>query len=158
MEAKKGLPIMYSHILIATDGSELAQKGVDHGLSLAKQLGGKVTILSVGDTLASYAFGGEFATAAAMAGFHDYRQKQEEAATSMLDGIKAAAVKMGVPADTVYVEDAQPAEAIVEVARERDCALIVMASHGRRGLGRLFLGSQTIEVLTNSPIPVLVVR
>ncbi|WP_311029171.1 universal stress protein [Mesorhizobium koreense] len=65
---------------------------------------------------------------------------------------------MGVPADTVFIKEARPAEAIVDVAKERDCALVVMASHGRRGLSRLFLGSQTIEVLTHNQIPVLVVR
>ena len=62
------------------------------------------------------------------------------------------------PRRAPIIEAMRPAEAIVETAREKDCNLIVMASHGRRGLGRLFLGSQTIETLTHSPVPVLVVR
>lgn len=149
---------MYSHILIATDGSELAQRGVDHGLSLAKQLGGKVTILNVSEPVTPYAFGGEFVTAASVAEFAAHKKRLEESAAAILGKVKAAATAMGVSAETVYIEEMRPAEAIVDVAMERDCALIVMASHGRRGLGRLFLGSQTIEVLTHSAIPVLVVR
>jgi nucleotide-binding universal stress UspA family protein len=151
---------MYSHILIATDGSELAQKGVDHGLSLAKQLGSKVTILNVSEPLSPYLFGGEMGAGAAVASidFEAYRRQQRDAATTVLDKAKAAAAGAGVPVDTLYVEEMRPAEAIVDTAKERNCSLIIMASHGRRGLGRLFLGSQTIEVLTHSPIPVLVVR
>lgn len=149
---------MYSHILIATDGSEIAQKGVDHGLRLAKELGGKITILNVSEPLSPYLFGGEMGATATTIDFEAYRRQQQDAATAILDKAKAAAIGAGVAAETVYIEEMRPAEAIVEVAKERNCALIVMASHGRRGLGRLFLGSQTIEVLTHSRIPVLVVR
>jgi nucleotide-binding universal stress UspA family protein len=151
---------MYSHILIATDGSELAQKGIDHGLSLAKRLGSKVTVLTVSEPLSPYLFGGQMGATAAVApiDFETYWRQQREAATEILDKAKASSASAGVPVDTVYIEEMRPAEAIVDVAKERSCALIIMASHGRRGLGRLFLGSQTIEVLTHSPIPVLVVR
>jgi nucleotide-binding universal stress UspA family protein len=65
---------------------------------------------------------------------------------------------MAVMADTVLIEDALPAEAIIEAAKAHDCSLIAMASHGRRGLGRLMMGSVTAEVLAHSPVPVLVVR
>jgi nucleotide-binding universal stress UspA family protein len=151
---------MYPHILIATDGSELAQKGIDHGLSLAKQLDSKVTIMNVSEPLSPYLLGGQMGASAAVAtiDFEAYRRQRQEAATAIFDKAKSEAANVGVPADTVYIEEMRPAEAIVDVARERNCSLIVMASHGRRGLGRLFLGSQTIEVLTHSPIPVLVVR
>ena len=149
---------MYTHILIATDGSQLAQKGVDHGLSLARQLKGKVTILNVSEPLPFYTMGGEFGVAAPPIDFEAYRQGSRDAATRILDKAKAAADKAGVPAETVYVEEMRPAEAIVETAKEKNCNLVVMASHGRRGLGRLFLGSQTVETLTHSPVPVLVVR
>jgi nucleotide-binding universal stress UspA family protein len=151
---------MYSHILIATDGSELAQKGLDQGFSLAKQLGGKVTILNVSEPLSPYLLGGQMGASAAVAtiDFEAYRRQQQETATAILDKAKSEATSAGVPADTVYIEEMRPAEAIVDVAKEKGCSLIVMASHGRRGFGRLFLGSQTIEVLTHSPIPVLVVR
>jgi nucleotide-binding universal stress UspA family protein len=151
---------MYSHILIATDGSELAQRGVDHGLSLAKKLGSKVTVLNVSEPLSPYLLGDQMGASAAVAtiDFEAYRRQQKETATVILDKAKSEAANVGVPVDTVYVEETRPAEAIVDVANERNCSLIVMASHGRRGLGRLFLGSQTIEVLTHSQIPVLVVR
>jgi nucleotide-binding universal stress UspA family protein len=149
---------MYTHILIATDGSELAQKGIDHGLSLAKVTGGKVTILTVSEPIPTYAFGGGLGGAGLAIDFEAYRQSGRETGEKILAAAKAAADRAGVAAETVYVEEQRPAEAIVETAKERDCNLIVMASHGRRGLGRLFLGSQTIETLTFSPVPVLVVR
>jgi nucleotide-binding universal stress UspA family protein len=87
-----------------------------------------------------------------------YDAGQKEGATKVLAGVKAAADRLGVVAETVHVPDAQPAEAIVSTAKERQCNLIVMASHGRRGLRRLLLGSQTSEVLVSSAVPVLVVR
>lgn len=149
---------MYTHILIATDGSELAQKGLDHGLSLARKLEGKVTILNVSEPVPVYAMGGEFGPAGPAIDLEAYRQGGREAARKILGEAEAAAEKAGVPAETVHVELMRPAEAIVETAKDRGCNLIVMASHGRRGLGRLFLGSQTIETLTYSPVPVLVVR
>jgi len=149
---------MYSHILITTDGSELAQKGVDHGLSLAKKHGSKVTILTVSDPFPPYMFSGEFGVVTPTTDFEGYRESVKEAATRILDRVKADATKMGISARAVYVEGERPAEAIVETSEKQNCNLIVMASHGRGGLGRLFLGSQTIEVLTFSKLPVLVVR
>ncbi len=149
---------MYSHILIATDGSEVAQKGVDQGLTLAKNLGAKVTLLTVTE-------GFPFSVTAAGAGWVPgpaevslYEEGQKDFADKLLSKVKAAAEQMGVEASTLHVPGARPAEAIIEAAKSEGCSLIVMASHGRRGLGRLILGSQTVEVLTYSPVPVLVVR
>jgi nucleotide-binding universal stress UspA family protein len=79
-------------------------------------------------------------------------------AAEILAKIKAAADKIGVIAETVHVPDSRPAEAILESAARHGCSLIVMASHGRRGISRLLLGSQTAEVVAHSPVPVLVVR
>jgi len=149
---------MYTHILIATDGSELAQKGLDHGLSLAMKLGGKVTILNVSEPIPAYAMGGEFGMPSPAIDFEAWRQSGREAAARILGKAREAADRIGVAAETVHVEGMRPAEAIVETAGDKGCNLIVMASHGRRGLGRLFLGSQTIETLTHSSVPVLVVR
>jgi nucleotide-binding universal stress UspA family protein len=149
---------MYTHILIATDGSELAQKGLDHGLSLARMLGSKVTILNVSEPIPVHAIGAEYGAMGTAIDFEAYREAGKEAADRILRKAKEAADKFGVAAETLYVELMRPAEAIVETAQERSCNLIVMASHGRRGLGRLFLGSETIETLTHSSIPVLVVR
>jgi nucleotide-binding universal stress UspA family protein len=87
-----------------------------------------------------------------------YEARQKETAQKVLAAAKMAAEKLGVTADTVLVPEAHPAEAIIELAMARGCNLIVMASHGRRGLRKLVLGSQTSEVLAHSQIPVLVVR
>jgi len=150
---------MYKHILISTDGSEVAQKGVDHGLSLAKSLGTPVTIIMVTERFPVSVYngiaGGWIPGPEEMA---RYEARQKEFAQEVLAAVGAAAKKLGVPADTVHVPEAYPAEAIVEMAKARDCSLIVMASHGRRGLRKLVLGSQTSEVLAGSPVPVLVVR
>ncbi len=146
---------MYKHILIATDGSEVARKGVDHGLSLARSIGAKVTIVMVTERWPVYAGPEWIPGPTEMA---DYEARQKEAATTVLADVKAAADRLGVGAETVHVPEALPAEAIVATATERHSDLIVMASHGRRGLRRLLLGSQTSEVLVSSPVPVLVVR
>jgi nucleotide-binding universal stress UspA family protein len=149
---------MYNHILISTDGSDLAQKGVDHGLSLAKNIGAKVTFVTVTEP---FPFDASAAGAGWMPGPDDmslYEEGQKEFADKLLARAQQAAVHMGVEAAVLHVPDARPAEAIVEAANSEGCSLIVMASHGRRGLGRLILGSQTSEVLTYSKVPVLVVR
>ena len=146
---------MYKHILITTDGSEVAAKGVDHGLSLAKSTGARVTIVMVTERWPVYAGPEWIPGPTEMA---DYDARQKEGAAQVLGEAKAKADKLGVKAETVHVPDAQPAEAIIDTAKKRQCDVIVMASHGRRGLRRLLLGSQTSEVLVSSPIPVLVVR
>jgi nucleotide-binding universal stress UspA family protein len=149
---------MYKHILISTDGSEVAQKGVDHGLSLAKSLGAKVTLVTVTEPF-------PFSATAAGAGWvpgpgdiSSYEEGQKEFADRTLTAAKAAAQALGVEVATVHVADGRPAEAILDTAKSEGCSLIVMSSHGRRGLGRLLLGSQTSEVLAHSVVPVLVVR
>lgn len=139
---------MYKHILISTDGSELAQKGVDHGLMLAKSLGSTVNVVTVTEPY-------PLQSAATMA---SWEEAQKEHADAALNLAKAAASKAGVKIDTVQVASGSPAEGIVDTAKELGCDLIVMASHGRRGVSRLLLGSQAAEVVHYSTIPVLVVR
>ena len=146
---------MYKHILISTDGSEVAQKGIDHGLSLAKSVGAKVTVVTVTESFPIYAGTEWMPGPTEMAAFAAIRK---EAVATVLGDVKAAADRLGVDVETVHLPEVQPAEAIIATANERHCDLIVMASHGRRGLRRLLLGSQTSEVLVGSPIPVLVVR
>jgi len=146
---------MYRHILISTDGSDVAQKGVDHGLKLAKRLEARVTIITVTERFPVHAgFEGGLSPAA----YDAYAAGQKEAAEKVLAAAREAAGRIGVAAETVMLENAVPAEAIVETARARKCSLIAIASHGRRGLKRVFLGSVTLEVLAHSPVPVLVVR
>jgi nucleotide-binding universal stress UspA family protein len=143
---------MYEHILICTDGSDVAHKGLDHGLALAKNLGAEVTIVTVSERLAIVA-GAEGAFP-----YAEYATARNQAAAQLLAAAKDAASACGVGAHTVHVEDAQPAEAIIATARSRHCDLIVMSSHGRRGLRRFVLGSVATEVIAHSPVPVLVIR
>jgi len=146
---------MYNHILISTDGSELGQKGVDHGLTLAKGLGAKVTIMTVTEPIPAFA---GFEGSMSAVDYKNYRTSQKESAGRVLAAAKEAASRIGVTFETVLIENALPAEAILEIAKTRNCSLIAMASHGRRGLSRLFLGSVTSEVVAQSAVPVLVVR
>lgn len=146
---------MYTHILIPTDGSDLAGKGVEHGLSLAKALGSKVTVITVSEPYPRV-YGDGWAP-----GPDDYKRFEDEttrAAAKLLSGIKSEADKMGVAASTEHVPDSTAATAIVEAAERLGCNLIVMSSHGRRGIARVLLGSQTSEVLAHSPVPVVVVK
>ncbi len=147
---------MYTHILISTDGSELAQNGVDHGLSLAKALGSRVTIITATEAFPIPT--GVAAWGVTPGDIARYTADCAKASETLLASIKAQAEKLGIVADTIHVSDGRAATAILETAKNAACNLIVMASHGRRGVKRLLLGSQTAEVLANSQIPVLVVR
>ena len=149
---------MYSHVLIATDGSELATRGLEQGLALAQKIDGKVTILNVTEMFPAYAAWGEYSGVAVAPAIEAHQAMGKELAQKILAAAAARAAELNVECDTVHAVEIRPAEAIVETAKERGCDLIVMASHGRRGLDQLFLGSQTIEVLTHSTVPVLVVR
>ena len=144
---------MYKHILIATDGSELAGKAVTAGLALAKTLNAKVTAINATEPWTAMVTG----EAALAFPIEEYEKSAEENATKMLSEVSAAAKKQGVACDTVHVNDF-PAEAIIATVKARGCDLIVMASHGRRGLARMILGSQAMRVLTLSTVPVLICR
>lgn len=145
---------MFKHILIATDGSELAQKAVTQGLELAKGLGAQVTVINVTEPWAAVA-PGEVAMAFPI---HEYEESVATNAARILLAVETQAKAQGVACSTLHVKDQFPAEGIIETAGQRGCDVIVMASHGRRGLMRFLLGSQAIKVLTNSTIPVLVCR
>lgn len=148
---------MYTHILISTDGSKLAQRGVDHGLSLAMQLGSKVTVVVVTEPLPILAIGGgEWAPWPG--DLKGYETSQAEFAEGLLSAIKASARKMGLEVNTAHVPNSHPASAIVDIAQKLGCNLIVMASHGWRGIKKVLLGSQTSEVLATATVPVLVVH
>lgn len=145
---------IYRHILIATDGSKISEKAVRQGLALAKAVGAQATIITVTEPFPIIS--GEFISGGTAV--EHYRSSQQQGANACLATAMEAADQIGVAAGTLHVADAQPAEAILETARSRDCDLIVMGSHGRRGLERLLLGSKTYEVLSHGHIPVLVVR
>ena len=145
---------MYQHLLIATDGSELAGRAVDHGLALAKELGAKVTVVTVSEPLASMV-GGEAVYPTLI---DEYDKAMEASAKRILAPIRETAEKKGIAFEGVFVKDHYPADGIVETAKAKACDLIVMASHGRRGVAKLLMGSQAAKVLAYSPIPVLVCR
>ncbi len=149
---------MYEHILIATDGSEVARKGVECGLALAKSLGARATIITVTERFGSHGGTLKWDPASGERPGYEDCLNQEEVADEILASAKAAARKLGVEAETLHVCNALPADAIIDAAQTRNCQLIAMASHGRSGLGRILLGSQTADVLARSGIPVLVVR
>lgn len=147
---------MYTHILVPTDGSELAQNGVNHALSLAKALGSKVTIVTASEPFPPMVAGEGWAPTPQE--LKRFDAQQDEAATDLLAKVKADAEKLGLSANVEHVRNRKAAVAIVEAAERLGCNLVVMSSHGRRGIGRILLGSQTAEVLAHSPVPVLVVR
>lgn len=145
---------MYRHLLIATDGSELADKAVTQGLALAKALGAKVTGVTVTEPLVSLVAG----DASVVLPVQDYERAAAAQAARILDRVTTAAKTTGVPCEVVHVKEQFPAEGIGETAHARGADLIVMASHGRRGLSKLLLGSETTKVLSQTSIPVLVCR
>ena len=145
---------MYKHILIATDGSELAEKAVTQGLDLAKALGAKATAVTVTEPWTAAAYG----TIPTPSLIDSYESGSAENVKRALASVAAAAKTRQIACDALHVADRYPVEGILETAKDKNCDLIVMASHGRRGIARLLLGSETIKVLTLSPVPVLVIR
>jgi nucleotide-binding universal stress UspA family protein len=148
---------MYQRILIATDGSDLADKAVAHGIALAKDLKVPICVVTVTEPWSAF----ELAQMSRM-GDRNPLGRYEEMATAAASNVLGKAGEMakaqGVSFELVHVQDQRPAEGIIAAARDKACDLIVMASHGYRGLNRLLLGSQAYEVLTHSKVPALIVR
>src|SRR6201995_1130120 len=140
---------MYRHILIPTDGSELAERGVAHGLALAKSLGARASVIFVMEPFSEMT--GRFVEAVAR-----YAELRKEQAKTVLDQAAKAAKDAGVSCETIQVENAQPHQAIIAAANDKGCDLIVMSSHGRSGLSMLLIGSVTNKVLAHAKTPVLV--
>jgi len=148
---------MFKHILIATDGSELAGKAVAHGLAFAKTLNAEVTAVTVTEPWDALAMA-ELARRQMTNPVADYDERMAAAANRILCSVSETANKQGVACSTRHVKDRHPAEGIIDTAQAEGCDLIVMASHGRSGLARVLLGSQASKVITLSPVPVLVCR
>jgi nucleotide-binding universal stress UspA family protein len=128
---------MYKHILIATDGSRLADKAVTAGLALAKEFRAKATAVTVSAPWAA----ARTCHGSVAVPFDAYEKAAGEAASKILASVSELAKQLDAECATVYVKE-NPAEGILQVAKNRGCDLIVMASHGRRGLSRLILGSR----------------
>jgi nucleotide-binding universal stress UspA family protein len=145
---------MFKHILLPTDGSELSEAAVRKGIDFAKRLQAKVTGLCVVPKDYSSYCDAEFP-----GGVKERAEAERKAkAKAHLSVITSVAQNEGVACELVMEMSDQPYEAIVKMAEQKGCDLIMMASHGRRGVGALLLGSETQKVLTHSKIPVLVCR
>src|SRR5262249_12097284 len=143
-------PRMYANILLSTDGSDVARKGVKDGIALAKALNAKVIVITVTEPLPVYYGSGQAGGwIPSQEEFDRYDAACKERAGKVLDEARAMAEQNGRSAELLHVPNAHPATAIIETAKSRGCDLIVMASHGRRGLRKLMLGSQTSEVLVD---------
>ncbi len=148
---------MYKHILVATDGSKLSLKAVKSATRLAAAVGARLSALYVMPEYMPPVYG-EATMYVAVASPRRFKQVVEKDAAAALSAVDEAAEGAGVRFTAVRATDAQPWNAIVKVARTKKCDLIVMASHGRRGLSGFLLGSETTKVLSHSKVPVLVVR
>lgn len=148
---------MYNSILVATDGSKLSTKAIKAAVEMAKSVGARIvglyakpeypgSVYAEGASLSAYGSRGKF------------DKEQDAQAEAVLQDVINAANKAGVGVETVTVNNNVPYQAIISTASKRKCDLIVMASHGRRGISGLLLGSETQKVLTHSKVPVLVVR
>lgn len=170
---------MYKHMLIATDGSELSRKAVDQGLSLAHALGVSATAITVTKPWPTVTVP-ETSTVPPIGvqphwldsvrpdqvkclgsnvnnGTHYDEMARARAATILGDVCRTAA-RLSVVCQAMHMENCHPAEGIIRAANEKGCDLIVLASHGRRGLRRLVLGSVAMEVMSRSRVPVLICR
>ena len=144
---------MFTHILVATDGSEHAERATEHALRLARSLNARVTAVSI------------FPPWAKIAGYDAvwysdtlYQERAQASAEQHLKEVRQAGKEHAVPLETVVVEHEQLHLGILETAKKLECDLIVMGSHGRSGLSALLLGSVTSKVLTHGLLPVLVCR
>lgn len=144
---------MYQRILFPTDGSEITAKALNQALGMAKLTGAELCVLAVKEPF-PYSAISEMQPVPPQ----EFFDAQERVAAARVKTVSDAAAAAGVKTSGHTVEGLHPWEAILEHAKARGCDLIVMASHGRRGVSALLLGSETQKVLTHSTLPVLVVR
>jgi nucleotide-binding universal stress UspA family protein len=145
---------LYQNILIPTDGSELANKAVEHGVRLAKEIAAKVTAVTVTEPFHVISVAPrqlEYTRS-------EYKRHTDAVAAKALGVVKDAAERAGVACDMLHVEHEHVYQAIIDAASAKGCDLIAMASHGRHGIAAVVLGSETVKVLTHSKVPVLVYR
>ena len=157
---------MFRRILVSTDGSARSNRAIKAAAKLARTCGASLTIFHVIQAYRTpyYVEGMSFAWPSET----QYVQGTVRSAARLLASARRLAAKQGIAAatkksqgvscETVHVRDSHPADGIIMTASQKGCDLIVMASHGRKGLGKLLLGSETQKVLTSTKLPVLVVR
>jgi nucleotide-binding universal stress UspA family protein len=145
---------MYKNITIATDGSEIADKAVQHAIELAKGLGAKLTAVTVTEPYEAVAFTDTLSVTSSA----DYKKRCAAHAESVLSNVTNRARAADVSCDAVHQDNHWPYAGIIEAAENTNADLIIIGSHGRRGLEGLLLGSQAVKLLTHTKIPTLVVR
>ena len=145
---------MYKCILLPTDGTELCERALRHGIALAKLVQAKVVGVTVTQPLHSAL--PRSLIPKNLAGI--IHAETVKAADEKLAVVERLAREAGVQVETLRLSNDHPWEALVQAAKDKRCDLIVMASHGRRGVSAVVLGSETHKVLTHSTVPVLVVR
>ncbi len=147
---------MFRHFLVPTDGSPLSTETADKAIAFAKETGARITFFYAQPDFPLPLSGeGALFNPAAREQFLETARKDAE---QLLVTLKSRAADAGVTADGTTVANEQPYKAIIACAQERQCDLIFMASHGRRGISGMLLGSETQKVLTHSKIPVLIYR
>ena len=147
---------MYKHILVATDGSALSKMATNKAIELASELDAQLTIVNVVPKIMNSMFDGSFSIPAKQK--IELMGKLTDAAQSIVDKAQKDAEKAGVLAKTLVVKSTVVSDALIQTAVKKKVDLIVRASHGRNGINRLLLGSETLQVLTHSDIAVLVLR
>jgi nucleotide-binding universal stress UspA family protein len=147
---------MYKNLLVCTDGSKLSDKAVAHAIGLAQAVGAGITAFYAAPDypLPAYADGVVYEPVSRK----EYAKLASADAEKVLGAVTAKAEAAGIACKTTYAIAAAPWEAILNAAKKQKCDAIVMASHGRRGVSALLLGSETQKVLTHSKLPVIVVR
>jgi nucleotide-binding universal stress UspA family protein len=145
---------MFKHILIPTDGSELSEQAINYGIALAKAVNAKVMGITVSAPFQIFAAEPAVVTDTV----ESYAARMRIVAAKRLTQVSDTAAAADVNCHVVHAQHEHPYRAIIDTAANRECDLIVMASHGRRGISAIVLGSETIKVLTHSTIPVLVYR
>lgn len=147
---------MYQRILVCTDGASLSKKAERHAIALAGAVGADLVVLHVVPRYPVAAFEGGITIAT-----DDVARIEKHWADkgqALVDGVLKAATGAGVNAKGVLMKSDRVAESVAAAAKKHRCDLVVMASHGRKGLKRVLLGSETQHVLTHSSVPVLVLR
>ena len=147
---------MYKRILVATDGSTLSKKAVRNAIDLAGAIGADLVALSVVPRYpVSYFEGG---VTISMQDVEQTEKQWSDKGQAVVDAVQQTAQAEGIKAKAVVVRSDLVAESIMSAAKKHKCDLVVMASHGRKGIKRVLLGSETQHVLTHSTVPVLVLR
>jgi len=147
---------MFKHILIPTDGSDLSKKAIKKGIELAKTLNARITLVHAVPEFRVIA--DESFVSLTPAAKKRFEEESRIRAQKMLDAVVQQAKAQGVRCAAVSAANDLPYQQIIATAKSSKCDLILMASHGRRGIASVLLGSETAKVLTHSTIPVLVVR